>query len=65
MLWRKVERAVQCADAGIDGQDEVDTDPLSFRSQTVTRKTKENKNSEATIRIVMLHGLSSSPGVNH
>ena len=40
MLWRKVERAVQYADDGIDGQDKVDTDPLSFRSQTVTRKKK-------------------------
>ena len=37
----KVERAVQCADAGIDGQDKVDTYPLSFRSQTVTRKKGE------------------------
>ena len=25
MLWHKMERAVQCADAGIDGQDKMDT----------------------------------------
>ena len=40
VLWHKAERAVQCADAGIDGQNKVDTDPLSFRSQTVTREKK-------------------------
>ena len=40
MLWHKVERAVQCADAGIDRQVSIDTDPLSFRSQTVTRKKR-------------------------
>ena len=38
MLWHKVERAVQCAGTGIDGQDEVDTDPFYFRSQTVTQQ---------------------------
>ena len=38
MLWHKMERAVQCAGAGIDSKDKVDTDPFSFRSQTVTQQ---------------------------
>ena len=41
MLWHKVERAVHCAGAGIDGQDEVHTHPFSFRSQTVTQQKGE------------------------
>ena len=40
MLWHNVERAVQCANAGIDGQDKIDTDPFSFGSQTATKKRK-------------------------
>ena len=39
-----MERAVQCAGAGIDGQDNVDTNPFSFRSQTVTQKTTRRLN---------------------
>ena len=65
MLWHKVDRAVQCADAGINDQDKVDTELFLFDPRQSHEKKKENRNSEATIRIAMLHGLSSSSGVNH
>ena len=38
VLWHKVERAVQCAGGGIDGQDKVHTDPFSLRAQAVTQQ---------------------------
>ena len=41
MLWHKMERAVQCADAGIDGQVKIATDLFSVPHQTVTRKKGE------------------------
>ena len=42
VLWHYVERAVQCADARIDGQDKVHTDPFFFSiPDRHTKKTKK------------------------
>ena len=41
VLWHYVERAVQCADARIDGRDKVHTDPFFF--SIPDRHTKKSK----------------------
>ena len=59
MLGHTVERAVQWADAGIDGQVTIDTDPLSFRSQTATQKKTQSKNSEASNLVSVVAEIQS------
>ena len=65
MLGHTVERAVQWADAGIDGQVTIDTDPLSFRSQTATQKKTQSKNSEAPTRLVSSRRFKVASSLTH